>query len=141
MALVQGGHPGDLDGSGAVDAFDLATILNHWGQTVPPADQRADPTGDGLVNSFDLGQILNPVVIPPWPSTTIDLAAIGSTTAGVVFEGVQETDRAGFALAGVGDVNGDGIGDLLIGARGADPEGKTDAGQTYLIYAPAAGMS
>ena len=37
-------------------------------------------------------------------------------------------------MAGVGDVNGDGIADLLLGAYGADPSGRSAAGQAYVIF-------
>ncbi len=49
------------------------------------------------------------------------------------FWGEALEDRAGLAVAAVGDVNGDGMGDFLIGASGND-EVATNAGQTYLVF-------
>ena len=46
---------GDLNADGAVDAFDLAIILNAWSMNVP----LADPTGNGRVNAFDLAVVLD----------------------------------------------------------------------------------
>ncbi len=48
------------------------------------------------------------------------------------FVGEDMVDRAGFDVAGVGDVNHDGLNDILIGAPD-DDDGGTNAGQCYLI--------
>jgi hypothetical protein len=37
-------------------------------------------------------------------------------------------------VRGAGDLDGDGIDDLLIGAPGSSPERKHEAGQTYLVF-------
>ncbi len=42
-------------------------------------------------------------------------------------------DLVGRALASAGDVDGDGIADLLVGAPGADPAGVVDAGQARVF--------
>jgi len=52
--------------------------------------------------------------------------------------GIASFDSAGLSVAGLGDVNGDGLGDLVIGARGADPNGLEEAGSTYVVYGSAA---
>jgi hypothetical protein len=33
-----------------------------------------------------------------------------------------------------GDVNGDGLDDLVLGAYTADPNGKLDAGKSYVVF-------
>ena len=50
--------PGDLDGDGVVGQSDLDLVLGNWGQTVPPADERADPDGSGFVGQSDLDTVL-----------------------------------------------------------------------------------
>ncbi len=62
-----------------------------------------------------------------WPAT------VKLDSADVVFWGEQKGDNAGLAVAAAGDVNGDGINDLLIGAPRNDSNG-SDAGRTYLIF-------
>lgn len=71
-------------------------------------------------------------------SATLDLAAPGS---GVVrFVGAAPGERLGDSLAALGDVNGDGLADFAIGAPGADPGGRADAGAVYVIFGRAGGF-
>ena len=49
------------------------------------------------------------------------------------FVGENAGDLSGISVASAGDVDGDGLGDLLIGAHGND-EGGIEAGKTYLIF-------
>ncbi|MBT3223884.1 MAG: hypothetical protein HN348_32855 [Proteobacteria bacterium] len=56
-----------------------------------------------------------------------------------VFEGEASGDRAGEAVAVVGDVNGDGFDDLAIGAPRADGQVK-NAGAIYFLLGSAAGV-
>ncbi len=50
--------PGDINGDGQVNVFDLSVLLSHYGQTVP-ANTNGDLTGDGRVNVFDLSVLLS----------------------------------------------------------------------------------
>ena len=49
-----------------------------------------------------------------------------------IFVGEQPYDHAGYSVARVGDVNGDGYADFLIGAHGND-DAENSAGKTYLF--------
>ncbi|GEM_PF-1882856 len=62
--------------------------------------------------------------------TRLDLGASPAGLSRVM--GNRPRDRAGSAIA-VGDVNGDGVGDLIVGARLADPPGGFNAGAAYVI--------
>ena len=53
--------------------------------------------------------------------------------------GEDYADEAGAAVARGGDINGDGLGDILVGAY-ADEEGEIQAGQTYVIFGSATGL-
>lgn len=64
--------------------------------------------------------------LPP----VIDLA---TTSADLTVFGDDRLDLSANALASA-DINGDTIDDLIIGARTADPAGRTSAGETYVIY-------
>ena len=54
-------------------------------------------------------------------------------TNGFQINGVAFEDQAGDAVASAGDVNGDGIDDLIIGARYADPAG-SGSGAAYVLF-------
>jgi len=53
---------------------------------------------------------------------------------GFVINGVDADDFAGTSVSSAGDVNGDGIDDLIIGASGADPNGRSNAGESYVVF-------
>ncbi|MGH8578512.1 MAG: hypothetical protein ACREXJ_16735, partial [Gammaproteobacteria bacterium] len=54
-------------------------------------------------------------------------------TNGFRLNGVRAGDFSGRAVSGAGDVNGDGLADLLIGAFGASPNG-TYSGASYVVF-------
>ena len=70
----------------------------------------------------------------------IDLADL-SPEQGFTITGVASGDQAGTAVSMVGDVNDDGIDDFIVGARGADPASGVGAGQSYVIFGKAGGLS
>lgn len=55
-------------------------------------------------------------------------------TNGFSFLGFGAGSNAGTSVGNAGDVNGDGIPDVIIGAPGADPGGVNDAGEAYVIF-------
>jgi hypothetical protein len=63
----------------------------------------------------------------------IDLADLDGSD-GFVFNGIDQRDYSGYSVSSAGDVNGDGIDDIMIGALGADPDGAGDAGETYVVF-------
>ena len=60
------------------------------------------------------------------------------TTADASFAGEAVDDQAGFSVSGAGDVDGDGLDDLLVGSRDND-DGGSSAGKTYLLLGSAMG--
>lgn len=66
-------------------------------------------------------------------TSPLSLASIATGSGGFKIQGERENDRAGYSVSAAGDVNGDGIGDLIIGAhlaRGAERV----AGAAYVVF-------
>jgi hypothetical protein len=66
--------------------------------------------------------------------------ATSLSKADASFRGENDEDKSGLIVRGAGDVNGDGYGDILIGASDND-EGAKNAGQVYLILGKDYGWS
>jgi len=65
---------------------------------------------------------------------------VALATAPSIWSGVAGGDQAGTSLAGVGDVNGDGLDDVMVGAPFRDGN-NTDSGAAYLLLGPATGAN
>jgi hypothetical protein len=63
-----------------------------------------------------------------------------SDSEGFVVRGVDAGDESGISVGSAGDVNGDGVDDLIIGARDADPNGQGEAGESYVVFGRATGF-
>jgi Ca2+-binding RTX toxin-like protein len=59
---------------------------------------------------------------------------------GFAINGIAAYNLSGFSVSSAGDVNGDGFDDLIIGAQGADPNGITNAGQSYVVFGSNSGF-
>src|SRR6056297_580022 len=105
---------GDVNGDGLADL-----IVGASG---------ADSGGDGNAGE-------SYVVFGKASPTTVELAAIGSD--GFRIDGIDAQDRSGVSVSGAGDVNGDGLADLIIGAYAADPGGENRAGESYVVFGKA----
>lgn len=64
----------------------------------------------------------------------IALQDIATGSGGVAWDGVEENERAGISVSGVGDFNGDGLSDLVIGAFRAPFESTANAGRAYVVF-------
>ena len=69
----------------------------------------------------------------PQQQGTVDLL----TEANVTLNGAAAGDYSGWSVASAGDVNGDGLADVIVGASDADPSSRTNAGSSYVIYGTA----
>ena len=72
-------------------------------------------------------------------ASVINLGALDGTT-GFRLDGDSAGDRSGYSVSSAGDVNGDGFGDLIVGALGADPNGSY-SGSSYVVFGKSEGFS
>ena len=62
----------------------------------------------------------------------VSVARLGDE--GITIGGGEAGDFAGASVAAAGDVNGDGIDDLVVGATAAYVDGMSGAGRSYVVY-------
>jgi Ca2+-binding RTX toxin-like protein len=60
---------------------------------------------------------------------------------GLAIKGVKGADVSGESVAAAGDVNGDGIQDIIIGASGVDRPGEYSVGAAYVVFGRASGFA
>ena len=110
---------GDINGDGIDDL-----IIGAYG---------ADPNGNSLAGRsyvvFGSGTVTNP----------FDLSSLNGSN-GFVINGEAELDFSGYSVSAAGDINGDGIDDLIIGANGADPNGSF-SGRSYVVFGSGTGFT
>ena len=90
----------------------------------------ADPNASGSGASF--------VVFGSASGSTFELAdlttgAVTDPASGFVINGNSEEDYSGFSVSGAGDVNGDGLDDLIVGSPGSDPNGEL-SGASFVVF-------
>ncbi|MCH7958627.1 MAG: FG-GAP repeat protein [Candidatus Hydrogenedentes bacterium] len=73
--------------------------------------------------------------------TTVELSRIDNGTGGFVINGIDKRDRSGYSVSGAGDVNGDGLDDLIVSAPFARAGHAKWAGETYVVFGKANGTA
>ncbi|MFM7266303.1 MAG: Ig-like domain-containing protein, partial [Cyanobium sp.] len=130
---VSGGSLSAITGSGLTRPATFTPAANSSGTasiTVAAAsytDAAGNPGGPGTtpVLTYDT-------------RIAVDLSAIAAGDGGFVINGQATDDRSGIAVAPAGDVNGDGFGDLLVGASNSDPASLGNAARSYVVFGSSA---
>ncbi|WP_430407265.1 beta strand repeat-containing protein [Hydrogenophaga sp.] len=146
-------------GGTAVDLSDIASGLggfvingeaddDHSGYSVSAA---GDVNGDGLADvvvgahESDTAAGANAgrsyVVFGKADGTAVELSDIASGSGGFVINGQAEYDYSGISVSSAGDVNGDGLADLIVGASEGDPATGDQAGRSYVVFGKAGGTA
>ncbi|WP_353930029.1 putative Ig domain-containing protein [Okeanomitos corallinicola TIOX110] len=73
-------------------------------------------------------------------SSSLNLSTLNGSN-GFAINGINANDRSGRSVSSAGDINGDGLDDLIIGAYGADPNGISESGQSYVVFGSSGGFS
>ena len=111
-----------------------------------------DMNGDGLADlivaspysdlqSFNSNEGRSYVVYGRSSTTAVELSAVAAGTGGFVINGQSAQDFSGVGVSAAGDVNGDGLADLIVGAHRSDPAGNAEAGRSYVIFGTALGSA
>ena len=95
---------------------------------------QADPNGGNSGETY----VVYGGASAPGTNGVLDLSAL-DVTNGFILNGIDSNDSSGISVSSAGDVNGDGYDDLIIGADGGDPNGRNNAGETYVVYGGATG--
>jgi hypothetical protein len=80
------------------------------------------------------------VVFGKTDSSAVNLSDVSFGISGFLINGEAAGDNSGFSVSGTGDVNGDGLDDLIVGAFGADPNGES-SGKSYVVFGKADGTA
>jgi hypothetical protein len=155
--LLVGAYGSDSTGSNAGSAYLFTGPITGQVTTSSAAasfhgDRDGDSAGWAVGGAGDTnGDAISDLIVgaPSSDNTATDagVAAIflgtpaGSvslSSADAVLTGVAASDAAGYAVAGAGDVNGDGYDDVVVGAYGAD-DAATSGGVAYIIQGPMVG--
>ncbi len=113
-------NAGDVNGDGFADLIVGA-----------PSD---DPNIENNDFSFHEGNSgASFVVFGKTDGTKVELSDIESGTGGFVINGVSERDFSGGSVSSAGDVNGDGLADLIAGASGDEPNGFI-SGASFVVF-------
>ncbi|MEM8827207.1 MAG: VCBS domain-containing protein, partial [Pseudomonadota bacterium] len=126
------------DVSGGTGGF----IMAPAGSTVVAVSDAGDLNGDGradVIIGASLGDPIGSIpgagfaVFGKADGTPIDLTAVAGGTGGFLIQGISLGDQVGRSVSSAGDVNGDGLADLIIGAPYDEPSGEK-SGSSFVVF-------
>ncbi len=109
-------------------------IIDNGGLIGYSVSGTGDINGDGI-NDLAIGANCNSFVIfgSRWWNSPVDLSTLNGTNGFIINCDTRYLDNL-WTVSGAGDINGDGIKDLIIGSTNSNPNDKVDEGRTYVIF-------
>jgi hypothetical protein len=102
-------------------------------------DVNGDGLADVIVGAWAFGYpMFGPgrtyVVFGKEDTDTVSSEDVAQGFGGFALDGEADFHASGWSVGEAGDVNGDGLADVIVGARRADPNGLREAGRTYVVF-------
>ncbi|MFW9259163.1 Ig-like domain-containing protein, partial [Nostoc sp. CALU 546] len=94
-----------------------------------------------LNNTASVNLTINGVNDAPKPKfiSVLNLSTLNGSN-GFVINGIDAGDNSGFSVSNAGDINGDGIDDLIIGVYRANPNDQSLAEKSYVVFGSNSGF-
>ena len=165
-SLEAQGNENDVDGTvtgfivtsveqGVLFIGESAVSATRW---VADSNDRVDATHHaywhppagltGSVNAFSVRAIsengvhslsdISVSILIDFPASSLALDQLDGSN-GQRLIGIDQNDSSGYAVSGIGDLNGDGYEDIIIGAAAADFGWFADTGESYVVFGKAEG--
>ena len=126
--------PGYIDG---INGFRISRDYQVMAGSVAVGDVNGDGIADFIVGSQQCNGFAGCAILifghaNPWPADTTPSALWLNGINGVEFDGVNAWDLAGGSSLAIGDISGDGVKDIMLGASGFP--GGTNVGAVYVFF-------